>query len=241
MTVSSTRETLDRGIKQLLDDILVLGSMIEHALIKSVDALKRRDLDLAQRIYDADIRINTKRFDIENEAMVLIATQQPMARDLRILASILEVATELERIGDYAKGIAKICLMMGKEAHIKPLVDIPDMAEKSTDMLHRALAAFVKADAETAQLIPQEDDLIDGLYNQVFRELITFMISDPSTIDRVNYLLWAAHNLERSADRVINICERTIYIATGHMKEIKVSDDESMRVEFVQSIHKYEP
>ena len=235
------RETLERKTHELLDDILVLGSMVEQAIIKSVDALKRQDLELAQRIYEGDIRINTKRFDIENETMVVIATQQPMARDLRILASILEVTSELERIGDYAKGIANICLMMGKEPPIKPLVDIPYMAKVTTDMLHRALAAFVEADAEAARQIPPEDDLVDGLYNQVFRELITFMISDPSTIDRANFLLWAAHNLERAADRVINICERTIYIATGHMKEIKVSDDEQMKVELIQPASKYEP
>jgi phosphate transport system protein len=241
MTESSTRERLDIKIKELLDDILVLGSMVEHALIKSVEALKRQDLALAQRIYDADARVNAKRFDIENEAMVVIATQQPMARDLRVLASTLDVATELERIGDYAKGIANICLMMGKEQPVKPLVDIPYMAEKTTDMLHRALAAFVIADAEIARQIPAEDDLVDGLYNQVFRELITFMIADPSTIDRANYLLWAAHNLERAADRVINICERTIYIATGEMKEIKVSDDESMKVAFIKPANKFEP
>jgi len=241
MTQPSLRENLDRKIKQLLDDVLVLGSMDEHALIKSVEALKRQDLALAKRIYDADARTNAKRFDIENEAMVLIATQQPMARDLRVLASILDVATELERIGDYAKGIANICLMMGKEAPVKPLVDIPYMAEKTVDMLHRALAAFVVADAKTAQQIPFEDDLIDGLYNQVFRELVTYMISDPSTIDRGNYLMWAAHNLERAADRVTNICERTIYVATGEMKEIKVSDDEQMKVEFIKRANKFEP
>jgi len=241
MTQPSLRENLDRKIKQLLDDVLVLGSMDEHALIKSVEALKRQDLGLAQRIYDADARINAKRFDIENEAMILIATQQPMARDLRVLASILDVATELERIGDYAKGIANICLMMGKEAPVKPLVDIPYMAEKTVDMLHRALAAFVVADAKTAQQIPFEDDLIDGLYNQVFRELVTYMISDPSTIDRGNYLMWAAHNLERAADRVTNICERTVYVATGEMKEIKVSDDEQMKVEFIKPANKFEP
>jgi len=235
------RETLERKTHQLLDEILVLGSMVEQAILKAVDALKRQDLDLAQRIYDGDIRINTKRFDIETEAMVLIATQQPMARDLRILASTLDVATELERIGDYAKGIANICLMMGQEAPIKPLVDIPYMAKVTTDMLHKALAAFVEADVEVAQQIPPEDDLVDGLYNQVFRELITFMISDPTTIDRANYLMWAAHNLERAADRVINICERTIYVATGQMKEIKVSDDEQMKVELIQPASKHEP
>ncbi len=241
MTQIAPRETLNRKIKQLLDDILVLGSMVEQAILKSVEALKRQDLGLAQRIYDGDTRINAKRFAIETDTMVLIATQQPMARDLRILASTLDVAGELERIGDYAKGIANICLLMGKETPIKPLVDIPYMAEKTTNMLHRALAAFVESNAEIAQQIPQEDDLIDGLYNQVFRDLITFMIADPSTIDRANYLIWAAHNLERAADRVINICERTVYVATGQMDEIKASDDEQMRVALIQPASKFEP
>lgn len=241
MSQIAPRETLDRKIKQLQDDILVIGSMVEQAILKSVDALKRKDLILAQRIYDGDNRINVKRFEIENDAMILIATQQPMARDLRILASTLDIATEIERIGDYAKGIANICLMMGKEAPIKPLVDIPFMAEKTTDMLHRALASFVKSDEATARQIPEEDDLIDGLYNQVFRELITYMIADPSTIDRANYLMWAAHNLERAADRVINICERTVYVATGEMHEIKVSDDEKVTLGFTQPANKFEP
>lgn len=241
MSQFAPRVTLDRKIKQLLDDILVLGSMVEQAVLKSVDALKRKDLTLAQRIYDGDSRINIKRFEIEDKAMTLIATQQPMARDLRVLASTLDVASELERIGDYAKGIANICLMMGKEAPIKPLVDIPYMAEKTTDMLHRALASFVEADESTARQIPDEDDLIDGLYNQVFRELITYMIADPSTIDRANYLMWAAHNLERAADRVINICERTVYVATGELQEIKVSDDEKVTVGFTQPANKFEP
>jgi len=241
MSQPSPRETLDRNLNQLMDEVLVLASMVEQALLKSVDALKRQDLYLAQRIYDGDVRINTKRYDIENEALVLIATQQPMARDLRILASVLDVASELERIGDYAKGIANICLMMGKESPIKPLVDIPYMVELTTGMLHRALTAFAESDAETAHQIPKEDDLIDGLYNQVFRELITYMIADPSTIDRANYLLWAAHNLERAADRVTNICERTIYVATGQMKEITDSDDEQIKVNFVKPSAKYEP
>jgi phosphate transport system protein len=235
------RDAFDRNLKQLMDDLLVLGSMVEQALLKSVDALRRQDSTLAKRIHDGDSRINKKRFEIENDAMVLIATQQPMARDLRILASSLDVTTELERIGDYAKGIAKICLIMGQEDPIKPLVDIPYMAQIATEMLHKALTAFVVVDAEAAKQIPLEDDLVDGLYNQVFRELITYMIADPSTIDRANYLIWAAHNLERAADRVINICERTIYIATGEMKEIKVSDDEQMKVEIIQPVAKYEP
>ncbi len=226
MTTLSPRETLDRKLKALKDATLVLGSMVEQALLDSVEALKKRDLRAAELTYNNDQRINAQRFDIEMECMVLIATQQPMAHDLRVLASILEVANELERIGDYAKGIAKICLMMGKKAPIKPLVDIPLMAKIAADMMHRALTAFVQEDAEQASAIPSEDDQVDGLYNQIFRELITFMIADPSIINQANYLIWVAHNLERAADRVTNICERAIYVATGEMKEIRAADDE---------------
>jgi len=222
-----TRETLDRKIQELLDDILNLGSMVEQAILDSVAALKRRDLDDAKRVYAGDQEINDKRFQIENDCMVIIATQQPMARDLRILASVLEVATELERMGDYAKGIARITNMMGNQPPIKPLIDIPRMAELTTDMLHRALGAFVAGDIDVARSLPDEDDEVDGLYNQVYRELLTYMIADPSTIDRANYLLWVAHNLERTADRVTNICERTIFIVTGKLIEVDVSDDES--------------
>jgi phosphate transport system protein len=158
--------------------------------------------------------------------MILIATQQPMARDLRILASTLEIVSELERMGDYAKGIANINIRMGDAPLLKPLIDVPRMANKGVDMLHRALTAFVNEDVETAQAIPVEDDEVDALYNQVYRELMTYVIADPTAIERANWLLWVAHNLERFADRVTNICERTIFIATGEMAEIKSSDDE---------------
>jgi len=191
-----------------------------------VEALKKRDLDAARRVYASDAKINEKRFAIENQVMILIATQQPMAHDLRLLASILEVSAELERMGDYAKGMATVNIRMGDEPLLKPLIDIPRMAQIASSMLHRALTAFVNEDAETAKAIPEEDDEVDGLYNQVYRELMTFVMSDPRTIDRANYLLWAAHNLERMADRVTNICERTVYIATGEMAEMDVSDDE---------------
>ncbi len=222
------RETLDRKINHLLEEILVLDSMVEDAILQSIEALKKQDIEHARQIHTFDKTVNAKRFEIENECITTIATQQPiMARDLRLLASILEVAAELERMGDYAKGIATICLRIGKESHIKPLVDIPRMAELSVSMLHRAVGAFVRGDAETALLIPQEDDLVDSLYNQVYRELVTIMFSNPATIDQANYLMWVAHNLERVADRVTNICERTIYTQTGELKEIDSSDDES--------------
>ena len=220
------RKTFENEIQQVKDDVLVLGSMVEQAILDSVEALKKRDIKASEKIFAQDREINAKRFEIENKLMILIATQQPMARDLRILASTLEIVSELERMGDYAKGIANINIRMGDAPLLKPLIDVPRMANKGVDMLHRALTAFVNEDVETAQAIPVEDDEVDALYNQVYRELMTFVIQDPKTIERANWLLWVAHNLERFADRVTNICERTIFIATGEMAEIKSSDDE---------------
>ncbi len=221
-----TRETLDRKTQELLDEILVLGSMVEDAILNSVEALKQQDTKSAKRIYKGDKEINKKRYELENDTLILIATQQPMARDLRLMAAILEIAGELERMGDYAKGIANITIRIGNEPLIKPLIDVPKMAEITADMLHRALGAFVASDLETARSIPKEDDDVDALYNQVYRELLIFMIKDPSTIDNATYLLWVAHNLERTADRVTNICERTIFVESGELVEIKSTDDE---------------
>jgi phosphate transport system protein len=220
------RKTFEHELQEVKDDILVLGSMVEHAILASVEALKKRDLEAARNILKADREINKKRFEIENKLMVLIATQQPMAHDLRLLASSMEIISELERMGDYAKGIANINIRMGDAPLLKPLIDIPRMARKDVDMLHRALTAFVEEDVEAAQALPIEDDEVDALYNQVYRELMTFVISDPKSIERANWLLWVAHNLERVADRVTNICERTVFIATGELNEIKNSDDE---------------
>ena len=231
MSVLNPRETLDRSLQELRDEIIDLGSMVEEAVRAAVDALKQRDLQASEKIYEADENINKKHFEIEDRCIALIATQQPMAKDLRLLAAVIEISTELERMGDYAKGIAKINILLGTDTLVKPLIDIPRMAELGLDMLHRALEAFVAVDADTAREIPKEDDEIDALYNQVYRELVTYMIADTSTIDRANFLLWAAHNLERLADRVTNICERTIYMATGEMRELDRSDDELVHFE----------
>jgi phosphate transport system protein len=220
------RKAFETELQELKDEILLLGSMVEHAIVNSVEALKKRDIKAAEQIVEADKSINKKRFDIEAQLMVLIATQQPMAHDLRLLASSMEIISELERMGDYAKGIASINLRMGDAPLLKPLIDIPRMAQKGADMLHRALTAFVNEDLEVAKSIPIEDDEVDALYNQIYRELMIFIIEDPKNIERANWLLWVAHNLERVADRVTNICERTIFIATGEMTEVKSSDDE---------------
>jgi phosphate transport system protein len=220
-----TRETFDRELQRLQDEVLVLGSLVEKAIVESVDLLKRRDTDGSCRLIRQDRRvINEKRYAIESDALTLIATQQPMAGDLRVIAAVIEIAHELERMGDYAKGIAKINVMMGREPLLKPLIDIPLMAEKARDMLHRSLEAFVHRDVELARAIPQEDDDVDALYNQVYRELLTLMMQNPRDIDRATYLLWVAHNLERTADRVANICERVIFTVTGEMVEMDVDE-----------------
>jgi len=220
------RKTFEAEIQQVKDDILILGSMVEKALLDSVEAMRKRDINWSERLFLEDKEINRKRFEIENHLMILIATQQPMAHDLRLLASSLEIISELERMGDYAKGISNINIRMGDTPLLKPLIDVPRMARKGVDMLHRSLTAFVNEDVETADKIPVEDDEVDALYNQVYHELMMFVIQDPRTIERANWLLWAAHNLERFADRVTNICERTVFIATGEMTEIKSTDDE---------------
>ena len=199
--------------------------MVEEALVASVDALKRRDLEKARQIIDADHAVNGARFAIEHETLGVIARQQPMAVDLRTLAAVLEITTELERIGDYAKGIARITIRMGIEPFVKPLIDIPRMAEKARNMLHRALQAFFDRDVELARAIPVEDDEMDALYGQIYRELTTYIIADPKLVDRASYLIWVAHNLERAADRVANICERVIFLVTGVIMEFNGDRD----------------
>ena len=218
------RTTFHKRLREIQDDILVMGSMVSKAIIRSVEALKSRDIKAANQIIADDQGINRKRFEIEESCIELIATQQPMATDLRTITAILNITTEIERIGDYAVGIARIVILIGNEPLIKPLVDIPLMAKKMVDMLDRCLQAFIDRDAEAAKKIAREDDEIDNLYDQIFRELLNIMAEDPKTITRATRLMWTAHNLERAADRVTNICERVVYIVTGKMEEIGSSN-----------------
>ena len=222
-----TRETLDNKIRELNDSILELGSIVEQAVLGCVNALIERDLEKAKSLYHQDKIINEKRYEIERKALITVATQQPMATDLRRLSSIIDIAGELERIGDYAKGIARIAMRLGDQAPLKKLVNIPKMAQITADMLHRALGAFVELDEEAGRAIPLEDDQIDVLYNIVYQDLLDLMIADRENIDRATFHLWVAHNLERAADRVTNICERTIFTITGELIEFDRSDDES--------------
>jgi phosphate transport system protein len=220
------RETFERQLQLILDQVLILGSMVEQAVLDALDALKRRDLVAAHRIYAADLQINEKRYSIESSVITLIATQQPMARDVRFLAAILEIITELERIGDYAKGICKITQLISEE-EIEPVLiyNLQQMANFGLEMLRRALDAFVAGDATTARQIPLEDEKVDRLYNEIYHKLMEQMAGDITTIDRANHIMWAAHNLERMSDRVTNICERIIYVATGEMRELDIEED----------------
>jgi phosphate transport system protein len=220
------RDTLNRQMVNIKDEVLLLGSMVEQAMLKAVEALKVRDQVAARLIYNNDRFINEKRFAIENAIIILMATQQPMAHDLRLLAAILEVLTELERMGDYAKGIAKVVIRLGDVEFPTPIRDLSHMADLSVSMLHRALTAFVDENPNQAVAIPVEDNQVDDLYNKVYRELINIMIADPTTIDHANLLMWVAHNIERMADRVTNICERTVFIATGELLELDSTDEE---------------
>lgn len=218
-----TREAYDRALQSLEEEFQSLGRMVGAAIRDSVAALRARDRKRAEEIVRNDLVINRKRFDIEERCFDLIATQQPAAVDLRTIGSILIMAADLERMGDHAEGIAKITLMLGDKPLVKPLVDVPRMAAKALSMLDRCLLSFARRDAGTARAICAEDDEIDALHDQVYRELLVLMIADPHIIEGATYLLWVSHNLERIADRVTNIAERVVFVATGKMEELNVS------------------
>ena len=218
-----TREAYHKALKELENELLTLGEMVAKAVKDSIEALKKRDFEMSKEIVKNDLLINKKRFEIEEKCLQLIATQQPMAIDLRTIAAILSIITDLERIGDHAEGNAKINLMIGSEPLVKPLIDVPRMNEKGLSMLERALKAFITRDAKTARAICDEDDEVDALYDQIYRELLLLMIENPKKIEGATYLIWLAHNLERIADRVTNIAERVVFMVTGKMEEVNVS------------------
>ena len=217
------RTTYHKKLREIQDDVLAMGSMVDKALSRAMEALKSRDVATANKVILNDLKINEKRFNIEEKCIQLIATQQPMASDLRNIICVLNVVTDLERIGDHAEGIGKIVVMIGDEPPLKPLIDLPRMTDKTLGMLRRSLDTFINHDADAAREIIAEDDAVDSLYEQVFHDLLIFMAEDPRTIIRATRLLWVAHNLERSADRVTNICERVVFCVTGKMEEIGTS------------------
>ncbi len=218
-----TRDLFNAELRQLRDDVLALGSMAEKAVLDAMEALRDGDAEWSRKIIDDDQRINQKRFEIENRTIFVIASQQPMATDLRALASILYIITDLERIADHAEGIARINMLMAPEPLPRKLGYIPAMADRAIAMLRDSMKAYIDMDVEAARQICNADDEVDRLQDSVYDECIQGMLADPGTIQRNTYLLWTAHNLERIADRCTNICERVVYTVTGHMDELNVS------------------
>ena len=218
-----TRVIFEKQLNEIQQEMLLMGTQVTSAIDRSIEALRERDPELARRVIEDDIKINRRRYDIELRCQELVATQQPLAGDLRAIFSVLHIIVDLERMGDHAEGIAKIAIMMADEAPLKPYIDIPRMAAIAKEMLIGALEAVREHDEERAKRIVDMDDDVDALYDQVYRELLTFMINDPKTIERATHLTWVAHNLERIADRVTNICERVVYLVSGKIEELNVS------------------
>jgi phosphate transport system protein len=217
------REGFHKRIKELEQDVLELGEMVIVAINRSVEALKNLDATAAKRVVENDAQVNKMRWSLEDKCVDLIATQQPVASDLREIIAVLSIVRDLERIGDYAEGIGKIVLMHGDQPLVRPLVNIPQMAEKAVSMLRRSLEAFVKRDAELARKICAEDDEVDKLYDLTYHDMVKRMIDNPSVITRATYIIWAAHNVERMADRATNISESVVYLVTGAIGTLNVS------------------
>lgn len=217
------RNVFDRHLAEIQEEMLVMADMVETAIKRSLEALKGRDIELARQVIADDLKINQKRYDAEERCIELIATQQPLAGDLRTIVAVLHMIVDLERMGDHAEGIAKIAVLLADEPPLKPYVDLPRMADIASEMLRESLEAFKHRDAERARAIIDRDDEVDALYDQVYRELLTYTLSDPLAIERATHLIWVAHNLERIADRVTNICERVVFLVTGKIEELNVS------------------
>ena len=214
-----SRGLFDKQLEDLRSSIVELTSLVGTAIEHAIKALKDQDTELAHQVVESDGEINDKRFDIEEQCLTLIATQQPAARDLRAIVAAIHLATELERMGDYAAGIAEIAVNLAKLPELKPLIDLPRMADIDQEMIRTSLDAYLNEDAELALATAKRDAEIDQLYDQIYRELLTYMLEDPRNIARATQLLWVSHNLERIADRVSNICERVIFMTSGKFTE----------------------
>jgi phosphate transport system protein len=222
---SQTRATLDRELKSIQDNLLRMGSLLDAAIQFAMQSLATRNASLARQVVNDDAQINKLRFEIEEQCLDVIATQQPMATDLRVVVAAMNIVSDLERMADHAAGIAKIVIKMGDEPLLKPLIDLPRMAEECRTMTRKVLDAYVNRDVETAKAMAKMDDVIDQFHEQIFRELLTYMIEDPKTVSRALYLLFASHNLERIGDRAVNIAERVIFMTVGEMKELSAGPD----------------
>lgn len=214
------RELLDQQLQELFQGLLAMGALVEKAIGKSVQALGKHDTRLAQEVIDEDAAVNQARWRLEEDCLRLLATQQPMATDLRTVGAIFSILSDIERMGDHAEGTARIVLRIADQPLLKPLIDIPRMAAKCQENLRLVLEAFINHDEALARRICAEDEQVDALYKQVFSELLLIMMGDPRTIDRATYLIWVAHNLERIHDRITNIGERVVFMVTGRMEEL---------------------
>jgi len=220
------RSPLDRELTVLRDGVLKLSYAVDRAIESSVQALKEQNVELARQVIADDEGINAARFELEKKCYMLLATQQPTARDMRSIVTAIHIVVELERIGDHAKSVAKLAIELSKEPLLKPLVDIPRMEQVCREMLQASLNAYLNWDAAQAESTISRDDEVDRLDDQVYRELLSFMLQDQRTINQATYLLWVSHNLERIADRITNICERVTFMVTGEVGE--KADDDSM-------------
>jgi phosphate transport system protein len=222
------RSNWDEELKRLKKDLLEMAADVDRAILLCMQALLHRDAGIARRVIAGDAQINRRRFRLEEACAGAIATQQPTASDLRLILATMSIATDLERMADHAAGVAKIVLRMEDEPLPKPLIDLPRMAEKAREMLRRSLQAFAAGDVALARAVASEDDQIDQLYQQIFRELLAFMLEDPATTTRALYLLFAGHNLERIADRATNIAERVIFLRSGELRELNPEPQSDM-------------
>ncbi len=217
------REQFHRQLDALQDSILEMGSMVDRAIDRAMQSLIDRDAELAQKVIDDDTEINATAFHLQNMCLSLLAQQAPMATDLRVIVSVTSIGAELERMGDHAEGIGRIVLLMQDEPLVKPLVDLPVMAERAREMLKISLQAFSDKDVNEAYRVGALDDGVDELYDRIYRDLVEIMINDPSTVEPATHLLWVAHNLERVGDRATNIAERTVFTVTGMLPQMDVS------------------
>ena len=222
------RETFDRELQRLQDEVLRMGSEVEEHLTRVTDAFISRDMYTARQMIEADKSINERRIQVGLDALRLIATQQPMARDMRLIGAVLEIVGELERIHDYIKGIGKISLNLGAGQVLPGIAEnMPEMAELAREMLFQALKAFANRDTSLAQQVPAMDDRVDALFNHLYGDILAYVMINPQQIQHANQLEWALHNLERSADRTINICEWVVYMVTGVYSEMSTGEYEA--------------
>lgn len=225
------RAEFDRDLGQLEAQVVLLGGLVEHAILTSLQSLKDRDIELAKKVIGDDDFIDDKRHQVEEDSVALLRREAPVARDLRRIFTILQIAGELERIGDYAEGIAKIAIMLSDQPALPELEEIPRMGDRAVSMLKHSLEAFLDRDSEVAASkafdVGPDDEAVDRMYAQIQAELLELMKQNPENVEAGTYLMWAGHNVERIADRATNIAERVVYQATGRLVRVGGPDDDA--------------